>query len=82
LYYENNYNSNTNILQERIQYQHRIFRRRRLYPSYTENKLHIGYVLIKNYTMIWIKGYDRIEVFINKEELDKFILEHNISIIE
>lgn len=54
----------------------------RLYPSYTENKLHIGYVLIKNYTMIWIKGYDRIEVFINKEELDKFILEHNISIIE
>lgn len=52
----------------------------RLYPY--ENKLHIGYVLIKNYTMLWIKGYDRIEVFINKEELDKFLLLHNISIIE
>jgi hypothetical protein len=49
----------------------------RLYPY--DNKLHTGYVLVKNYTMLWIKGYDRIEVFCDKNELDKYLRNEKIN---
>jgi hypothetical protein len=41
---------------------------------------HIGYMLIKNYTFFWIPGYDRIEVFIDKKQLQEYLELNSIKL--
>lgn len=43
-------------------------------------KPQIGYVLVKNYVMFWLPGYDRIEVFTDKESLDQYLEINSIKI--
>jgi hypothetical protein len=44
-------------------------------------KPYLGYVLVKNYTMFWIPGYDRIGVFSDRETLNQYLELNSISII-
>ena len=41
---------------------------------------HVGYVLVKNYRIFWIHGYDRIEVFIDKKSLNEYLELNSIKI--
>ena len=45
-----------------------------------EGKPYIGYVLAKNFTIFWIPGYDRIEVFCDRESLEHYLNLHSILI--
>ena len=40
----------------------------------------IGYILVKNYICFWIPGYDRIEVFVDKQSLDQYLEFNSIKI--
>jgi len=49
--------------------------------TYTYNgKPQLGYVLVKNYIMFWLPGYDRIEVFVDKADLDEYLTTHSITL--
>lgn len=37
------------------------------------DKSFLGYVIVKNYSIFWINGYDRIAMCCDKDELDKTI---------
>lgn len=43
-------------------------------------KPYIGYVLVKNYKMFWIPGYDRVSVFIDKESMNLYLEENSIKL--
>ena len=43
-------------------------------------KQHMGYVLVKNYVIFWIPGYDRISVFIDREALEGYLKLNSIKI--
>ena len=43
-------------------------------------KPYMGYVLVKNYVIFWIPGYDRISVFIDKESLEEYLELNSIKI--
>jgi len=45
-----------------------------------EGKSYIGFILVKNYTMFWIPGYDKKVVFCDKESLDQYITCNNIKL--
>ena len=45
-----------------------------------EGKPHLGYVLVKNYVIFWIPGYDRISVFIDKKALEEYLELNSIKI--
>jgi hypothetical protein len=38
---------------------------------YYDGKSYLGYVLVKNYTIFWINGYDRIAICSDKKELNE-----------
>ena len=40
----------------------------------------MGYVLVKNYVIFWIPGYDRISVFIDRESLEEYLELNSIKI--
>jgi hypothetical protein len=43
-------------------------------------KPHIGYVLVKNYRIFWIPGYDRIEVFIDEQSMNEYLKVNSIKL--
>ena len=45
-----------------------------------EGKSYIGFILAKNYTMFWIPGYDKVEVFCDKNSLDQYITSNSIKL--
>jgi|DEB19_MinimDraft_2_1074335.scaffolds.fasta_scaffold05706_2 hypothetical protein len=38
---------------------------------YYKGKAHLGYILVKNYNICWIPGYERIAICSSKKELDE-----------
>jgi hypothetical protein len=45
-----------------------------------EGKPHIGYVLVKNYRIFWIPGYDRVGVFIDKASMNEYLEKNCIKL--
>lgn len=45
-----------------------------------EGKPHIGYVLVKNYRIFWIPGYDRVGVFIDKASMNEYLEKNFIKL--
>lgn len=45
-------------------------------------KYEIGYILVKNYKMFWIPGYDRIDLFVDKQSLEKYLKKHSINLVD
>lgn len=45
-----------------------------------EGKSHIGYVLVKNYVLFWIPGYDIVDIFTDEESLNEYILDNKIKL--
>ena len=50
----------------------------RTFPFF--GKLCTGYVLYKHYICFWIPGYDRVEVFIDKQSLEQYLEFNSIKL--
>ncbi len=50
----------------------------RTYSFY--GKPQIGYILVKNYIFFWIPGYDRVEVFVDKQSLEQYLEFNSIKL--
>lgn len=47
-----------------------------------EGKSRIGYVLVKDYVLFWIKGYNIVDIFFEEEELNQYLIDNKITLSE
>jgi hypothetical protein len=40
---------------------------------YYDGKPHVGYIVCRGYVMFGITGYDKVDIFVEKNEADEFI---------